>query len=134
MNSKHFLVLLFALSLHCTTVFSSNTWVNLVFQNATCIEKDEEGVRRPSKTPPHIQLSLNVSYDDVNKQLLFEDTEENSYTYAILDLSNSVVTEGILNFENLDIIPLNLDWAESGEYTLIIRFGDFEFSGSFEVE
>lgn len=133
MKSKFLISLSIAILMQCSVVFAESTGITPVYLNYKNTPKIN-GWNKPSKSPVRLQLSLNVSYDDVNKQLLFEDTEENSYTYAILDSSNSVVTEGILNFENLDIIPLNLDWAESGEYTLIIRFGDFEFSGSFEVE
>jgi len=94
-----------------------------------------DGTKRPSRAPRNIHLSLEVSYNATNNQLLFTDSQKQSYHYMIVNDNNSyIVSEGNLYFESKDCINVNIFSRIAGTYTLIVSHEGNNFTGSFEIE
>lgn len=92
-----------------------------------------DGIKRPSRVPQNIQLSLAICYEASLQQLVFIDTQRKNYRYMIVDDSNNSIAEGYLDFSNKDSISVNLTSYNPGSYTLFVWYEDSEFFGTFTI-
>lgn len=123
-------VLLLLAILSCSATFLENENsipVFLHYSNGTHVD----GIRRPHKVPANIHLSLNVFYNANDCQLVFADPEGKNYYYTIVDNNDNIVSGGYLDFNEQTNINISLGSQTTGNYTLIVWYGEYEFSGSF---
>ena len=127
-----FIVLLFITLLSTQLVFSENNGVAPIYLYHRH-PSNIDGTNRPHKAPQNNQISLTVSYDGDNSQLIFTDTEGAEYCYTVVDANGCVISEDSLYFSNQSCICKGMNLVESGTYTLIISFEGVEFWGEFDV-
>lgn len=89
---------------------------------------------KPSKAPAKFNLSLSVSLNLENQQLVMQDSYGEVYTYYILNKNEEVVSQGILDFSSTENHIVDLWNYHSGAYTLAIVYGGHTFFGTFDID
>lgn len=93
-----------------------------------------DGTQKPSKSPANHYLSLSVSINSESQQLLMQDSSGEVYTYYILNDSDDIVSQGILDFSSVENQTVNL-WAYlPGLYTLVIVHDVYTYCGTFGID
>lgn len=127
------IVLLLTALLSSATVFSENENgipIFLYYNNETTVD----GIRRPHRVPRNSRLSLEISFCSDTKQLIFSDSQKQTYLCVVTDNDNNEINEFNLNFENQECIVMYLDTQYSGICNLYVSHDGYTFSGSFNIE
>lgn len=126
-----FLAILFAFVMQSTSVWS-NTFsivpVYLYYKHTPKLD----GNPKPSKSPTNYYLSLSVSYNAEDQQLVMQDSSGEIYTYYISN--EDIVSQGILDFSSKDNHTIDLGAFLSGIYTLVIVHDGHTFCGTFNID
>lgn len=85
---------------------------------------------QPTRGP---EIPLYVIFDDVLQELIVEDPTGGEYTYYILDESEVIETQGVLDFSNASSQTIDLALFESGIYYLVITYNGNDYGGTFEI-
>lgn len=128
-----FMAILFAFAMQSVSVWAATQSVTPVYLHYKHTPK-LDGMPRPSKAPANYYLSLSVSYNAEDQQLVMQDSSGEIYTYYILNENEEVASQGILNFSSTDNYTIDLGAFVSGAYTLVIVHGGHTFCGTFDVD
>lgn len=90
-------------------------------------------ISHPSRVPAKQHFSLNAFYDDAEQQLTLTDLSSGVYSYTIYGDNEIVMSQGVLNFNNGDILYIDLWGYQRGTYTLEIVYGGCTYFGTFEI-
>ena len=128
-----FMAILFAFAMQSVSVWAATQSVTPVYLHYKHTPK-LDGMPKPSKSPANYYLSLSVSYNAEDQQLVMQDSSGKIYTYYILNENEEVASQGILNFSSTDNYTIDLGAFVSGAYTLVIVHGGHTFCGTFDVD
>lgn len=92
-----------------------------------------KGNHGSTRAPARNSITLNAFYDDTNQQLTLTDSSNGVYSYTIYGDNETIMMQGVLNFNNGDILSIDLLGYQSGTYTLEIEYGGCTYSGTFEI-
>lgn len=127
------MAILFAFAMQSVSVWAATQSVTPVYLHYKHTPK-LDGMPKPSKAPANYYLSLSVSYNAEDQQLVMQDSSGEIYTYYILNENEEVASQGILNFSSTDNYTIDLGAFVSGAYTLVIVHGGHTFCGTFDVD
>lgn len=127
-----FMAILFAFVMQSVSVWSATQSVTPVYLYYTNTPK-LDGMLKPTKAPANFSLSLSVSLNSENQQLIMQDSSGEVYTYYILNDNEEVVSQGILDFSSTDNHIVDLWSYPSGIYTVVVVHNGHDFSGEFEI-
>lgn len=80
-----------------------------------------------------LEIPLSVVLDDVLQELIVEDPTGGEYTYYILNESEVLETQGVLDFSNVSSQTIDLGLFESGTYYLVVTYNGTDYVGIFEI-
>lgn len=92
-----------------------------------------KGNHGSTRAPARNSITLNAFYYDINQQLTLTDSSNGVYSYTIYGDNEAIMSQGVLNFNNGDILYIDLWGYQSGTYTLEIVYGGCTYSGTFEI-
>lgn len=128
-----FMAILFAFAMQSVSVWAATQSVTPVYLHYKHTPK-LDGMPKPSKSPANYYLSLSVSYNAEDQQLVMQDSSGEIYTYYILNENEEVASQGILNFSSTDNYTIDLGAFVSGAYTLVIVHDGHTFCGTFDID
>ena len=128
-----FMAILFAFAMQSVSVWAATQSVTPVYLHYKHTPK-LDGMPKPSKSPASYNLSLSVSYNAEDQQLVMQDSSGEIYTYYILNENEEVVSQGILDFSSTDNYTIDLWSFLRGAYALVIVHGGHTFCGTFDVD
>lgn len=127
-----FMTILFAFIMQSMTIWSSTiSGIYVYLQHITPKKIGDNS--QPTRTPAKNNLTLNVFYNSGSQQLELTDSSNGIYSYSIYDENEEIMSQGVLNFNNDDILYIDLWGYQSGTYTLEIVYGGCTYSGTFEI-
>ena len=128
-----FMAILFAFVMQSLSVWAATQSVTPVYLHYKQTPK-LDGMPKPSKSPASYNLSLSVSYNAEDQQLVMQDSSGEIYTYYILNENEEVVSQGILDFSSTDNYTIDLWSFLRGAYALVIVHGGHTFCGTFDID
>lgn len=126
------MAILFAFLMQSMAVWPITNGGNSVYLHYKTDPKSK-GINKPAKAPAYKFISLSVFYDDAEQQLKLTDSSNGVYSYTIYGDNEAIMSQGVLNFNNGDILYIDLWGYQSGTYTLEIVYGGCTYSGTFEI-
>lgn len=126
-----FMAILFAFAMQSLSVWAATQSVTPVYLHYKHTPK-LDGMPKPSKSPANYYLSLSVSYNAEDQQLVMQDSSGEIYTYYISN--EDIVSQGILDFSSTDNHTIDLGAFLSGTCTLVIVHGGHTFCGTFDID
>ena len=127
------MAILFAFAMQSVSVWAATQSVTPVYLHYKHTPK-LDGMPKPSKSPASYNLSLSVSYNAEDQQLVMQDSSGEIYTYYILNENEEVVSQGILDFSSTDNYTIDLWSFLRGAYALVIVHGGHTFCGTFDID
>lgn len=127
-----FMAILFAFVMQSMAIWAitiSGDPVYLYYKTEPKIKGNHGSTRAPARN----SITLNAFYYDTNQQLILTDSSNGVYSYTIYGDNEAIMSQGVLNFNNGDILYIDLWGYQSGTYTLEIVYGGCTYSGTFEI-
>lgn len=127
-----FMAILFAFVMQSMAIWAitiSGDPVYLYYKTEPKIKGNHGSTRVPARN----SITLNAFYYDINQQLTLTDSSNGVYSYTIYGDNEAIMSQGVLNFNNGDILYIDLWGYQSGTYTLEIVYGGCTYSGTFEI-
>lgn len=127
-----FMAILFAFVMQSMAIWAitiSGDPVYLHYKTEPKIKGNHGSTRAPARN----SITLNAFYYDTNQQLTLTDSSNGVYSYTIYGDNEAIMSQGVLNFTNGDILYIDLWGYQSGTYTLEIVYGGCTYSGTFEI-
>lgn len=127
-----FMAILFAFVMQSMAIWAitiSGDPVYLYYKTEPKIKGNHGSTRAPARN----SITLNAFYYDINQQLTLTDSSNGVYSYTIYGDNEAIMSQGVLNFNNGDILYIDLWGYQSGTYTLEIVYGGCTYSGTFEI-
>jgi len=128
-----FMAILLAFVMQSVSVWAATQSVSPVYLYYKHTPK-LDGMPKPSKSPANYSLSLNVSHNADDQQLVMQDSSGEVYTYYILNENEEVVSQGILDFSSIENHDVDLWGYLSGTYILVIVHDGHTFCGTFDID